>query len=63
MAILNYLNIMTLLATLSFAANAYSQAAKDTVSVEDFSRVENQSEDKLDKVRKPAQKLAQALLK
>jgi len=38
-------------------------AAKDTMSVEDFWQVENQSEDKLDKVRKPAQKSAHALLK
>jgi len=38
-------------------------AAKDVLSVEDFWRVENQSEEKLDKVRKPAQSSAQALLK
>jgi len=38
-------------------------AAKDTLSVEDFWRVENQSEEKLDKVRKPAQASAHALLK
>jgi len=38
-------------------------AAKDAISVEDFLQVENQSEDKLDKVRKPAQKSAHALLK
>ncbi len=38
-------------------------AAKDTLSLEDFLRVENQSEDKLEKVRKPAQKSAHALLK
>ena len=38
-------------------------AAKDSLSVEDFWRVENQSEDKLDKVRKPAQTSAHALLK
>ncbi len=38
-------------------------AAKDTLSVEDFWRVENQSEEKLDKVRKPAQTSAHALLK
>jgi ABC-type Fe3+ transport system substrate-binding protein len=40
-----------------------TSAAKDVISVEDFWRVENQSEDKLEKVRKPAQKLAHALLK
>ena len=38
-------------------------AAKDTLSLEDFWRVENQSEEKLDKVRKPAQTSAHALLK
>ena len=38
-------------------------AAKDVMSVEDFWQVENQSEEKLDKVRKPAQKFAHALLK
>ena len=38
-------------------------AAKDTMSVDDFWRVENQSEEKLDKVRKPAQSSAHALLK
>ena len=38
-------------------------AAKDSMSVDDFWQVENQSEDKLDKVRKPAQKSAHALLK
>ena len=38
-------------------------AAKDALSVEDFWRVENQSEEKLDKVRKPAQSSAHALLK
>ena len=38
-------------------------AAKDTLSPEDFWRVENQSEEKLDKVRKPAQTSAHALLK
>jgi iron(III) transport system substrate-binding protein len=37
--------------------------AKDFMSVEDFWQVENQSEEKLDKVRKPALKLAHALLK
>ncbi len=38
-------------------------AAKDALSFEDFWRVENQSEEKLDKVRKPAQASAHALLK
>ncbi|MGZ8488707.1 MAG: ABC transporter substrate-binding protein [Candidatus Binatia bacterium] len=38
-------------------------AAKDALSVEDFWRVENQSEEKLDKVRKPAQTSAHALLR
>ena len=38
-------------------------AAKDQMSVKEFLQVENQSEEKLDKVREPAQKLAAALLK
>jgi len=38
-------------------------AAKDTMSVENFLQVENQSEDKLEKVRKPALKVAQTILK
>jgi iron(III) transport system substrate-binding protein len=37
--------------------------AKDQVSVKEFWRIENQSEEKLDKVRGPAQKLAQAILR
>jgi iron(III) transport system substrate-binding protein len=37
--------------------------AKDAISVGDFLRVENQSEEKLEKVREPAFKVAQALLK
>ena len=37
--------------------------AKDVMSVDDFWQIENQSEEKLDKVRKPALKVAQALLK
>jgi ABC-type Fe3+ transport system substrate-binding protein len=37
--------------------------AKDHVSVTDFWRIENQSEEKLDKVREPAQKFAQSLLR
>jgi iron(III) transport system substrate-binding protein len=38
-------------------------AAKDTMSVSDFLQVENQSEDKLEKVRDPASKFALTLLK
>jgi ABC-type Fe3+ transport system substrate-binding protein len=38
-------------------------AAKDVMSVTDFLQIENQSEEKLEKVREPAAKLAQALLK
>ena len=37
--------------------------AKDTMSVKDFLQVENQSEEKLDKVREPAAKFAQAILR
>jgi iron(III) transport system substrate-binding protein len=37
-------------------------AAKDVMSVEDFWRIENQSEEKLDTVRRPAFKFAQTLL-
>ena len=37
--------------------------AKDHMSVNDFWQIENQSEEKLDKVREPALKVAQALLK
>jgi hypothetical protein len=37
-------------------------AAKDQLSVKDFLRIENQSEEKLEKVREPALKVAQALL-
>lgn len=37
-------------------------AAKDVMSVENFWQVENQSEEKLEKVRKPALKAAQAVL-
>jgi hypothetical protein len=37
--------------------------AKDQMSVKDFWQIENQSEEKLDKVREPAQKFAQALLR
>jgi len=38
-------------------------AAKDVMSVNDFLQIENQSEEKLDKVREPAAKVARALLK
>jgi len=38
-------------------------AAKDQMTVKEFLQVENQSEEKLDKVREPAQKLAAVLLK
>ncbi len=38
-------------------------AAKDTMSVSDFLQIENQSEEKLDKVRDPASKFAHTLLK
>ena len=38
-------------------------AAKDVMSVNDFLQIENQSEEKLDKVREPAAKFAQAILK
>jgi iron(III) transport system substrate-binding protein len=37
--------------------------AKDQMAVKDFWRIENQSEEKLDKIREPAQKFAQALLR
>jgi iron(III) transport system substrate-binding protein len=38
-------------------------AAKDTMSVDDFLQIENQSEEKIDKVREPAAKVARTLLK
>ncbi|HEY2921268.1 MAG TPA: extracellular solute-binding protein [Candidatus Binatia bacterium] len=38
-------------------------AAKDVMSVDDFLQIENQSEEKLDKVREPAAKVAHAILK
>ena len=38
-------------------------AAKDVMSIHDFLQIENQSEEKLDKVRGPAAKVARALLK
>jgi hypothetical protein len=38
-------------------------AAKDRMSVKEFLQVENQSEEKPEKIREPAQKFASALLK
>ena len=38
-------------------------AAKDQMTVKQFLQIENQSEEKLEKIREPAQKLAAALLK
>ena len=38
-------------------------AAKDVMSVNDYLQIENQSEEKLDKIREPAAKFAQAILK
>jgi hypothetical protein len=38
-------------------------AAKDRMSVKEFLQVENQSEEKPEKIREPAQKFAPALLK
>jgi iron(III) transport system substrate-binding protein len=46
-----------------FLKEAGTIAAKDVMSVHDFLQIENQSEEKLDKVREPASKLAHALLK
>lgn len=40
-----------------------ANAAKDRMSVKEFLQVENQSEEKLEKIREPAQKFAPALLK
>ncbi|HSK28504.1 MAG TPA: hypothetical protein VLA17_00940, partial [Candidatus Limnocylindria bacterium] len=37
--------------------------AKDHIAVKEFWRIENQSEEKLDTVRAPAQKFAQTLLR
>lgn len=37
-------------------------AAKDQMSVQEYLKIENQSEEKLDKVREPALKVAQVLL-
>ena len=47
----------------SFLRESGTIAAKDTMSVSDFLQIENQSEEKLDKVREPASKVAHALLK
>ena len=46
-----------------FLKDSGTIAAKDVMSVDDFWQIENQSEAKLDKVRKPAAKFARALLK
>lgn len=46
-----------------FLKEAGTTAAKDVMSVDEFLKVENQSEEKLDKVREPAAKFARALLK
>ncbi len=46
-----------------FLKESGTTAAKDVMSVHDFLQIENQSEEKLDKVRQPASKLAHALLK
>jgi iron(III) transport system substrate-binding protein len=47
----------------SFLRESGTIAAKDVMSVNDFLQIENQSEEKLDKVREPAAKVAHALLK
>jgi ABC-type Fe3+ transport system substrate-binding protein len=46
-----------------FLKESGTVAAKDVMSVDDFLQIENQSEEKLEKVREPASKLAHALLK
>jgi ABC-type Fe3+ transport system substrate-binding protein len=47
----------------SFLKESGTIAAKDVMSVTDFLQIENQSEEKLDKVREPAAKVAHAILK
>ena len=47
----------------SFLKESGTIAAKDVMSVSDFLQIENQSEEKLDKVREPAAKVAHAILK
>ena len=47
----------------SFLKESGTIAAKDVMSVADFLQIENQSEEKLDKVREPAAKVAHAILK
>ena len=46
-----------------FLRESGTTAAKDVMSVNDFLQIENQSEEKLDKVREPAAKFAHALFK
>jgi iron(III) transport system substrate-binding protein len=46
-----------------FLKESGNVAAKEVMSVNDFLQIENQSEDKLEKVRQPASKLARSLLK
>jgi iron(III) transport system substrate-binding protein len=47
----------------AFLRESGTIAAKDVMSISDFLQIENQSEEKLDKVREPASKFAQAVLK
>jgi hypothetical protein len=47
----------------AFLRESGTIAAKDVMSINDFLQIENQSEEKLDKVREPASKFAQAVLK
>jgi hypothetical protein len=47
----------------SFLRESGTIPAKDHMSVNDLLQIENQSEQKLDKVREPASKVAHALLK
>jgi iron(III) transport system substrate-binding protein len=47
----------------SFLKESGTIAAKDVMSVTEFLQIENQSEEKLDKVREPAAKVAHAILK
>ena len=47
----------------AFLKESGTIAAKDVMSIGDFLQIENQSEEKLDKVREPAAKVARELLK